>query len=96
MSGDTYSDSVPSGRQPARSGGARETGLALECHYRFALWLVPELERFPRRQEFLLSDRIQGAALDARMPDRGDLDPAAWVDAADAWITACGGHYRGL
>ena len=44
--------------------GARETGPALESWYRFLLWLVPTLERFPRRQKFLLGDRIQGAALD--------------------------------
>ena len=44
--------------------GARETGPALEFHYRFLLWLVPTVERFPRSQKFLLGDRIQGAALD--------------------------------
>ena len=44
--------------------GARETGPALEAWYRFLLWLVPTLERFPRRQKFLLGDRIQGTALD--------------------------------
>ena len=43
---------------------ARETGPALELHYRFILWLVPTLDRFPRSQRFLLGDRIQGAALD--------------------------------
>ena len=55
---------------PAPPGGrtahdaARETGPALESWYRFVLWLVPALERFPRRQKFLLGDRIQNAALD--------------------------------
>ena len=44
--------------------GARSTGAALEAHYRFVLWLVPAVERFPRSQKFLLGDRIQGAALD--------------------------------
>ncbi|MCY4319625.1 MAG: hypothetical protein OXE76_10670 [Alphaproteobacteria bacterium] len=34
--------------------GARATGPALEAHYRFTLWLVPVLERFPRSQKFLL------------------------------------------
>ena len=29
--------------------GARETGPALEAWSRFLLWLVPTLERFPRR-----------------------------------------------
>ena len=43
---------------------ARETGPALEAHYRFVVWLVPGLERFPRGQRFLLGDRIQVGALD--------------------------------
>ena len=43
---------------------ARQTGPALEAHYRFILWLVPVLERFPRSQKFLLGDRLQAAALD--------------------------------
>ena len=49
------------------SGGtdrSRTTGAALEAHYRFLLWLVPALERFPRSQKFLLGDRIQRTALD--------------------------------
>ena len=44
--------------------GARGTGPALESHYRFLLWLVPAVERFPRSQKFLLGDRIQRTALD--------------------------------
>ena len=44
--------------------GARDTGPALELHYRFVLWLVPTLDRFPRAQRFLLGDRIQRTALD--------------------------------
>ena len=44
--------------------GARETGPSLEAWYRFLLWLVPTLEGFPRRQKFLLGDRIQSTALD--------------------------------
>ena len=43
---------------------SRTTGAALESHYRFLLWLVPAVERFPRSQKFLLGDRIQGTALD--------------------------------
>lgn len=43
---------------------ARETGAALEAHYRFILWLVPAVERFPRNRKFLLGDRIQATALD--------------------------------
>jgi len=46
------------------SSNARRTGPALEAHQRFLLWLVPVVERFPRRQKFLLGDRIQGIALD--------------------------------
>ena len=52
-----------SGRNSARDR-ARTTGAALESHYRFILWLVPTLERFPRSQRFLLGDRIQGTAFD--------------------------------
>ena len=44
--------------------GARDTGPALELHYRFVVWLIPALARFPRTQKFLLGDRIQGIALD--------------------------------
>lgn len=44
--------------------GARTTGPALEAHYRFLLWLVPAVERFPRSQKFLLGDRMQRTALD--------------------------------
>ena len=53
----------PQPGKPTRDG-ARETGLALELHYRFILWLVPTLDRFPRAQRFLLGDRIQRTALD--------------------------------
>ena len=48
----------------ASASGARAVGPALESHYRFLLWLVPTVDRFPRRQKFLLGDRIQTAALD--------------------------------
>ena len=48
----------------AGKDGARGTGPALESHYRFLLWLVPAVERFPRSQKFLLGDRIQRTALD--------------------------------
>ncbi|MCY4119753.1 MAG: four helix bundle protein [Acidobacteria bacterium] len=44
--------------------GARRTGPALEAMYRFVLWLVPTVERFPRSQKFLLGDRLQATALD--------------------------------
>jgi hypothetical protein len=32
--------------------------------YRFMLWLIPTVEKFPRSQKFLLGDRIQSTALD--------------------------------
>ncbi len=32
--------------------------------YGFLLWLVPTVEKFPRRQKFLLGDRMQATALD--------------------------------
>lgn len=43
---------------------ARTTGAALEAHYRFILWPVPTVERFPRNRKFLLGDRIQITALE--------------------------------
>ncbi len=46
------------------SDRSRETGPALESHYRFLVWLIPAVERFPRSQKFLLGDRIQTSALD--------------------------------
>ena len=45
--------------------GGRRTGPALEAMYQLAKWLIPALDRFPRRQKFLLGDRIQTTALDA-------------------------------
>jgi hypothetical protein len=41
-----------------------QTGPALEAMYRFLLWLVPTIEKFPRSQKFLLGDRVQSTALD--------------------------------
>lgn len=44
--------------QEGRSGGAaRRTSPALEAMFRFIVWLVPTLDRFPRSQKFLLGDR---------------------------------------
>jgi hypothetical protein len=43
---------------------ARRAGPALEAMYRFTLWLVPTVEKFPRTQKFLLGDRMQSTALD--------------------------------
>ena len=43
---------------------ARRTGPALEAMYRFLLWLIPTVEKFPRSQKYLLGDRMESAALD--------------------------------
>lgn len=39
-------------------------GVVLEKMYRFQLWLIPTLDKFPRSQRFLLGDRIQTQAHD--------------------------------
>ena len=44
-------------------GDARRTGPALEAMYQLVKWLIPALGRFPRRQKFLLGDRVQSTAL---------------------------------
>ena len=62
MSDQSVSD-LPSSNTAFRDR-ARETGPALEAHYQFLLWLVPAVDGFPRRQKFLLGDRIQRTALD--------------------------------
>ena len=66
--GGTAGQSPPAVTEMAPSAGsedgARRTGPALEAMYRFALWLVPAVEKFPRHQKFLLGDRIQATALD--------------------------------
>ena len=36
--------------------------------YRFLLWLVPAVEKFPRSQKFLLGDRLRNTALDVLEP----------------------------
>ena len=38
---------------------AKQTGIALEKAYRFTLWLIPTVEKFPRTQKFLLGDRLR-------------------------------------
>ncbi len=45
-------------------GTERRTGPALEAMYQLVRRLIPTLERFPRRQKFLLGDRIQTTGLD--------------------------------
>ncbi len=42
----------------------RRVSPALEKTYQFVLWLEPTVEKFPRRQRFLLGDRIQITTLD--------------------------------
>ncbi len=42
----------------------RRTGPALEAMYRFLLWLIPTVEKFPRSRKYLLGDRMESAALD--------------------------------
>ena len=52
--------------------------------YRFVLWLVPAVEKFPWRQKFLLGDRLQATALDVleRLVEATyHARPAAWVGA---------------
>ena len=61
---------APDGRHddPGPEGpeeGPRRGGPALEAMYGPTLWLIPTLERFPRRQKFLLGDRIQSTAVES-------------------------------
>ena len=42
---------------------SRQSGPALEAMYQLAQWLIPTPDRFPRRQKFLLGDRIQTTAV---------------------------------
>lgn len=48
--------------EPKRNG-SRRTGPALGAMYRFILWFVPAVEKFPRSQKFVLGDRIMSTAL---------------------------------
>lgn len=57
-------------------GWCRTTGPALEAHDRVLFWLGPAVERFPRRQKFLLDDRMQRTAPDVR-ESQGHRHPAA-------------------
>ncbi len=43
---------------------ARETGPALDAHYRFIVWLAPAVTGFPRVHKFVLGDRMQNVAID--------------------------------
>lgn len=42
----------------------KRTGVAIEAHYQFLVWLLPTVEKFPRSHKFTLGDRIESAALD--------------------------------
>ena len=48
---------------PGPEDGSRRGGPALEAMYGLTLWLIPTLEHFPRRQKFLLGDRIRTTAV---------------------------------
>ena len=43
---------------------SRRTGVAVEAHYRFLLWLIPVIEKFPRAHKFTVGERIERTALD--------------------------------
>jgi hypothetical protein len=42
---------------------AKRTGVAIEAHYQFLLWLLPALEKFPRSHKLTVGDRIETTAL---------------------------------
>jgi len=42
----------------------RQVRWVLETPYQFLAWLVPTIERFPRRQKFMPGDRLESTALD--------------------------------
>jgi hypothetical protein len=46
------------------ASASRQVSPALERAYQFLAWLIPTLDKFPRRQKFLLGDRIEATALD--------------------------------
>ncbi len=41
---------------------SKQISPVLEEQFRFLLWLIPALDKFPRSQKFLLGDRIQTLA----------------------------------
>lgn len=49
---------------------ARRSGPALAAMFRFLLWLIPTLDKFPLSQKFLFADRMQATALGCRMRSR--------------------------
>ena len=44
------------------SPSERRYGPAIEAHFQFLTWLIPIVEKFPRAQKFMPSDRIQATA----------------------------------
>jgi hypothetical protein len=46
------------------NASSRQVSPALERAYQFLAGLIPTLDKFPRRQKFLLGDRIESTALD--------------------------------
>ncbi len=40
----------------------QHAGIAMERAYRFLLWLMPVVDKFPRSQKYLMGDRIQSLA----------------------------------
>lgn len=64
----------------------RSHGVVLEKMYRFQLWLIPALEKFPRSQRFLLGDRMQTLAhdvLDGLIEATYSRDPLPALNAAN-------------
>jgi hypothetical protein len=43
---------------------ARQTGAAIEAHYRFVAWMLVAVEKFPRNHKFTVGDRITAICLD--------------------------------
>jgi hypothetical protein len=35
---------------------SRRTGAAIEAHYRFAVWLVPTIDKFPKSHKFTIGN----------------------------------------
>jgi hypothetical protein len=51
---------------------SKRTGAAIEAHYQFIAWLLPAVEKFPRRQVLTVGDRI--APTNAEPRDRQLFD----------------------
>ncbi len=61
-------DPEPPDSAAAADAGPRREGrtnvAAVESAYQLVLWLIPVLDKLPRRQKFQLGDRLQSTALD--------------------------------